>query len=103
MPLFTKLEHDCLNVVAELAGKGDPPTIEEVAIELDVPFTTARDTLRNLCRLAAVRVVEGDRWRPFKRERVKLPPEPVFFVRIAFRGSEGSTSDTLTSSAVIAD
>lgn len=101
--MFTKLEQHCLNVVAELAEKGDPPTTDEVAIELDVPFTTARDTLCDLCRLAEVRVVDGDRWRPFRRGRVKLTPEPVFFVRIALDGSAGSTSDTVTNLAVIAD
>jgi hypothetical protein len=95
-PLLTKLEQDCLNVVAELAGKGDPPTTEEVAIELDVPFATARNTLRDLSRLAAVRVVEGDRWRPCRRVAVKLPPEPVFFVRIALSAPEASTADTVS-------
>lgn len=74
--MFTRLEQDCLNVVAELAGKGDPPTTEDVAIELDVPFAKAQDTLSDLSRLARVRV-EGARWRPFRRQRVKLPPEPV--------------------------
>jgi hypothetical protein len=89
--LFTKLEQDCLNVIAELAGKDYPPTTEEVAIELDVPFTTARTTLRDLSRLAAVRVVDGERWRPCRRVTVKLPPEPVFFVGIALSASAGSS------------
>ena len=94
--MLTKLEQDCLNVIAELAGKDYPPTTEEVAIELDVPFTTARATLCDLSRLAVVRVVDGERWRPRRRVTVKLPPEPVFFVGTALSASAGSTPTRLT-------